>query len=410
MNILFLFLKHSKNKNDSSLTKDLSDEFYRRGHDVTVVTLLERKEHKNTTFELESNYKVLRVKTGNFFDSPGKIEKGITAVTMPFLLEKQIKKNLKHKKIDLIYTHTPYISNSKLIANLKKYFNCKSCLNLWDIFPQNAIDLNLLNNKFLKYMFEKEEQNMYKTFDYISCMSNGNLEFIKNRDKYFNENKYFIVKNWAKIKPKLKFDKNKIRQNYGYIKTDFICVFGGNMGKPQKLENILNLAEKALENKHIKFLFIGKGTEKSKLCKIAQIKKLTNVQFCEYIPRDDYELVIASCDIGIVSLDERFTVPNFPSKTTDYLKLELPILASLDKASQIDYGYFLEQEVKGGLYAQAGNVNELYYQLNRLYEDLNLRKKLGENGRKYYETELGVDKTYLTIMKKITKQGLKLDV
>ena len=176
------------------------------------------------------------------------------------------------------------------------------------------------------------------------------------------------------IKPKEEINREEIRKKYNFSKDDFMVIFGGNMGKPQKLENILSLAEKFLENKNIKFLFIGSGSEKGRLEEIARDNNLINVFFFNQVPREDYEKVTASCDIGLVSLDERFTVPNFPSKTTDYLKLSLPILASLDKCASGDYGDFLQNKVKGGLFAQAGNIEQLYGQFMKLYSDENLRK------------------------------------
>ncbi|MGL5149157.1 MAG: glycosyltransferase family 4 protein [Clostridium sp.] len=403
MNILFLYLRHSENPMDSTLTKDISDEFHKQGHNVKVVTLLEKKYNRETELKVENGYPVLRVKTGNYFDSVGKIEKGITALTMPRDLEAAIKKYFRDEKFDLIYTHTPFISNAKLVNNLKNYFNCKSCLHLWDIFPQNAKDIGLLNNKILLKFFEIGEQKMYDAFDYIGCMSKGNLEYMKTRDSKFNLDKYFILKNWAQIKEIFIFDKKEIREKYGYTENDFICIFGGNMGKPQRLENILELAKKSLENSNIKFLFVGKGTERASLENKVKIENIMNVKFLDYIPREDYELVTASADLGIVSLDERFTVPNFPSKTTDYFKLKLPILASLDSCASRDYGNFLQNEVKGGLFAEAGNSEELYKQLLKLVNDKDLREQLGNNGRKYYENELGVDKAYETIMKTINK-------
>ena len=116
------------------------------------------------------------------------------------------------------------------------------------------------------------------------------------------------------------------------------------------------------------------------------------------MPREDYEKFTSACDIGLVSLDERFTVPNFPSKTTDYFKLSLPILASLDRCSAEDYGKFLEEEAKGGIFAEAGNVEDLYEKFLTLYNSKDLRKWLGNNGREYYEEHLGVDKAYKVIM------------
>ena len=108
--ILFIFSRHSENPKDSTLTKDISDEFYRQGHSIKVVTMLEKKYNKETQLNIENGYPVLRVKTGNYFDSPGKVEKGITALTMPKDLEKAIKKYFKDEKFDLIYTHTPFVS------------------------------------------------------------------------------------------------------------------------------------------------------------------------------------------------------------------------------------------------------------------------------------------------------------
>ena len=177
------------------------------------------------------------------------------------------------------------------------------------------------------------------------------------------------------------------------------------MGKPQKLENILELAKKSLIDKTLKFLFVGKGTERNLLENKMKNEEISNIKFLDYIPREDYELITAACDIGLVSLDERFTIPNFPSKTTDYFKLELPILASLDSCAAADYGKFLQDEVKGGLFALAGDTDELYSQLLKLKNNNELKIELGKNGRQYYENELGVDKAYETIMKQIKNRG-----
>lgn len=401
MRILFLFLRHSEDTKSSTLTKDLSDKFHKNGAEVTVVTLLEKKYKRETQLKKENGYDVLRVKSGNYFDSPGKIEKGITALTMPYSLKKGIKENLGERNFDLIFTHTPFISNPKLLKWLKKYYNCPIMINLWDIFPQNAVDLKMLNNSFLIKFFKKTEEEMYEVADYIGCMSEGNLNYMKTHDKKFKENKYFVLKNWAQIKPKLDIDKLEIRTKYGYTKDDLVCIFGGNMGKPQKLENILNLAKEVLYEESIKFLFVGKGTETERLKRMVSEEKIENVKFIEQIPREDYEVLTGACDVGIVSLDERFTVPNFPSKTTDYFKLGLPILASLDSCSAEDYGKFLQEDVQGGVFAPAGDIDKLKAKLLQLYSNVELRESLGKNGREYYEKELGVNKAYRTIMEEL---------
>lgn len=401
MNILFLFLRHAESNNHSTLTKDLSDEFSKQGNNVTVVTMLEKKYNRETQLKIENGYEVLRVRTGNYFDLKSKVEKGITVLTMPIDIKREVIKNLGDKKYDLIIAHTPFVSSEAIIKPLKEYFNCPAFLILWDIFPQNGKDIGLINNSILFNFFKWKEKKMLSVYDKILCMSEGNMEYMKNNYPYLKKENIKLLRNWAIIKPKEIVNKQEIREKYGYKKDDFIVIFGGNMGKPQKLENILSLAEKVSDYNNVKFLFIGSGTEKDRLEKYSKDKNLKNVKFLNQVPREDYEKLTAACDVGIVSLDERFTVPNFPSKTTDYFKLSLPILASLDSCAAQDYGVFLTEKVKGGLFAQAGNIEELYERFMLLYSNEELRRELGKNGRKYYEENLGVDKAYKTIMKEI---------
>lgn len=401
MNILFIFSRHSENRNDSTLTKDLADEFYKQGANVNVVTIIEKKYGKETENKLENGYEVLRIKTENYFNVKNKFEKGISILKIPYDIKKGILKYLGNKKFDLIITHTPFFSSEKIIKPLKEYFKCPAYLILWDIFPQNAVDIGLIQNKLIYKFFKKSEKNMLLAYNKIFCMSSGNVKYMEENYSFLDRNNIELLKNWAKIKPLISEDKENIRKKYGYTVKDFIAVFGGNMGKPQKLENILELAHRLKEYKNIKFLFIGNGTEKERLEEIAKSKLLTNTQFFNQIPRLDYEILVSACDLGLVSLDERFTVPNFPSKTTDYFKLGLPIFASLDQCSSEDYGKFLTTEAKAGVYGQAGNINDLKQKFLLLYNDQNLRQKLGNNGRYYYENNLSVEKAYDTIMNEL---------
>lgn len=401
MNILFIFSRHSENRNDSTLTKDLADEFYKQGANVNVVTIIEKKYGKETENKLENGYEVLRIKTENYFNVKNKFEKGISILKIPYDIKKGILKYLGNKKFDLIITHTPFFSSEKIIKPLKEYFKCPAYLILWDIFPQNAVDIGLIQNKLIYKFFKKSEKNMLLAYNKIFCMSSGNVKYMEENYSFLDRNNIELLKNWAKIKPLISEDKENIRKKYGYTVKDFIAVFGGNMGKPQKLENILELAHRLQEYKNIKFLFIGNGTEKERLEEIAKSKLLTNTQFFNQIPRLDYEILVSACDLGLVSLDERFTVPNFPSKTTDYFKLGLPIFASLDQCSSEDYGKFLTTEAKAGVYGQAGNINDLKQKFLLLYNDQNLRQKLGNNGRYYYENNLSVEKAYDTIMNEL---------
>lgn len=400
MKILFLLLDYSKDENHLGLYKELVYEFRDRGQEVYVATVNEKKHGIETKLTKEKGVNVLRIKTGNMF-GVGFIEKGITNLTLGNIFKKEINKYFNNIKFDLIIHHTPPITFTPVIDYLKIKYKTKSYLILRDIFPQNALDLGIIKSRLLFNFFRKKENILYKKSDFIGCMSQGNIEYIGEHNSKVDKNKLHILKNWGKIKPVLNINKKDIREKYGFLENDFIVVFGGNMGKPQGLEFLLKLAKEYRSKKDIKFLLIGKGNEKNKLQSIKEEEKLENVIFLDFIPRNEYELLIGACDIGSVSLHSCFTIPNIPSKTVDYCKLSLPILAAVDKNT--DYPNILEKEANCGLASTYGELEKYKENLEKLYNNFELRKELGKNGRHYYENELGVDKAYETIMKQIKK-------
>lgn len=402
MNVLFIFSRHSKDPRDSTLTKDLSDEFARQGINVYVMTMSEKRDNQPTLMSIENGYNVLRVQTGNYFNCETRLEKAKTILTMPTQFVKAAKKYLNNVQFDLIVSHTPFVSSRKIVLPLKKYFNCSAHLILWDIFPQNAWDIGIIRNKALFNLFKRFEIKMLQAYDQIWCMSDGNVEYVKKHYPELKNKSIDRLYNSAKIKPLPDINRKVVRQQFGYTAEDVVAIFGGNMGVPQRLENVLELAKQAqVKCENAKFLFVGHGTETKRLIALANQMRLTNVKFINQLPREDYENITVAADIGLVSLDQRFTVPNFPSKTTDYFKLQLPILASLDSSAAQDYGYFLTDIAKAGRFALAGDSEELFNRYLELYSNLDLRRILGENGRRFYEQELDVNKACIKICEKI---------
>ncbi|EHO77604.1 hypothetical protein HMPREF9942_01332 [Fusobacterium animalis F0419] len=398
MNILFVVSRHSKKVDDSTLTKDLVNEFLKNGDSVTVVTMLEKREKEETQLNIENGCKVLRVRTGNYFNIESKFEKAFTILTLFKKIKNAIFEYLKDEKYDLIITHTPFVATEKLIKPIKDYFKCPAYLILWDIFPQNAKDIGLIKNSFIFNYFKYKEKKMLQIYDRIFCMSEGNVDYLIKNYPYLNKQKIKLLRNWAKIVPLLNINKEELKKELGFKSNSFIALFGGNMGKPQKLENILYLAEKCKEIKEIIFLFIGNGSEKNRIKELVKIKKLNNILFKEQVSREEYEKLAYLSDIGLVSLDDRFTVPNFPSKTTDYFKMKLPIFAVLDECSAKDYGSFLENKTRAGTFILGKNIDKEYKKFIDLYSDKVRREEMGNNGRVFYEQFLGVDKTYKIIM------------
>lgn len=53
------------------------------------------------------------------------------------------------------------------------------------------------------------------------------------------------------------------------------------------------------------------------------------------LPKEDYDTLVGACDVGMIFLDYRFTIPNFPSRLLSYMQAKLPVLAVTDVNTDI---------------------------------------------------------------------------
>jgi glycosyltransferase involved in cell wall biosynthesis len=371
----------------------LVEQFYDHGHQVDVVA--PAGEPNKSELRRENGIRVLRVKTLPLKNVSIYV-KGISNLLLPFQFKRAIKKHFQDAKYDLIIIPTPPITFADLATNLKKKHDARLYLMPRDIFPQGAVDLGFMKKGSAVYRyFRSKEKKLYRQSDYIGCMSPGNIKYIQKNNSFVPKDKLHELKNFQ-IKYK-GFGHNDLIKKYG-LKGNFTVIFGGNMGKPQQLENVLTLAEKVSEYPDVFFLLLGEGVAMQKLKKNIEERKIKNIKIHSSISKQEYQDLLTVCDIGLISLNQNFTVPNIPSKTLDYFNVGLPVLASIDKAT--DFNEVLE-EAKAGLWSYAGDHEKFKENFDKLYFDKPLRKEMAENGRKYFHKYLTPDIAYRTIMEKI---------
>jgi glycosyltransferase involved in cell wall biosynthesis len=394
MDILFLMISFPDIKKSTNLYADLAIEFHKNGHNVWVATLLEKKYGEESYLEEVNGLKILHIRAGDWFNTNSIIKKGITTITIANYFKNALNKYFNDIKYDLVIYPTPPITFAPVVKYIKNRDQCRSYLILRDIFPQNVRDLGLMNNGLLFSYFRKKEQHLYDISDYIGCMSEGNIKYVLKNNK-IDEEKLEILYNWGKDNQTGATNKSNMREKLN-LNGKIIAVFGGNIGLPQELESLLELAKEYQIDKKIVFLLIGKGAQKHRIAEMVKSENISNVIMKDHMPRDEYNSLLSECDIGLINLDRRFTIPNIPSKTVDYFKMGIPILASTDKNT--DYKDLLVEKAKAGLWSETGDLESYKRNFERLYQDETLRKQLGQNGREFFEKYLTVEKTYQTIM------------
>lgn len=396
MNILFLSIGRLNNIEDRGLYTDLLRQFRDNGHKVYVVSPREKRLKKPTEYVNEKGVQFLRVRIGNITKT-NLIEKGISTLMIESIFLRAIKKYLKDIKFDMVIYTTPPITFERVIRYVKKRDSASTYLLLKDIFPQNAVDLNMISKNSLLYKyFRFKEKKLYSQSDYIGCMSQANVDFILKNNMEVSPETVEVCPN--SIDPlMIKKDEKKIREikkRYNIPQDKTVFIYGGNLGKPQGIDFLIDCLKANKENSQVYFVIAGSGTEFNKLKAYFNNEQPSNAQVFEQLPKEDYEVLANSCDVGLIFLDKRFTIPNFPSRILSYMQASMPVLAATDVNT--DIGEVIE-EGQFGYWCESNDVEQFNKKLQELC-DIKLRKQMGINARRYLEDNYTANHSYEIIM------------
>lgn len=401
MNILFLSLSSSVSLNQSGIYADLLREFVKHNHSVYAVSPADKLAERDE-IALESEfYTVLKVKTEKIQKVKNNIVKGINTLLVGEKYANAIKKYYSSVHFDLILYSTPPITFLKAIKYVAKRDNAKTFLLLKDIFPQNAVDIGMLSKSGIKGViyryFRSQEKKLYKISNYIGCMSKANAEYIMKNNPNVLPDRVNICPNSIDISSIRKItNKDKIRKRYGIPLDKTVFIYGGNLGKPQDIPFVINCL-KANENYNDRFFVIcGTGTEYPKLKAYIDECHPENILLINGLPKDEYEGFVGCCDVGLIFLDHRFTIPNFPSRILSYMKNCMPVLACTD--ANTDVGKVIVDE-NFGWWCESNSVDDFVSYVNKAV-DSNL-STMGNNAFSYLCEEFSVSESYEIILKSI---------
>ena len=385
MKILYMSISYLPEKN--GLYQNLVNTLISRGHDVTIVRSL--PDIERTMYENKNDLlKILTVKTADPFSS-NLIRKGINQICLATFFKNAIKKFLSNEKFDMILYATPPVTLAGVVKFCKNKYNAKTFLMLKDIFPQNAVDLGMMKKESLLYnYFRNQEKKYYNYSDYIGCMSQGNKDYVIKHNPSINSNKVGIFPN--------SLTANEV-DGTSFHKDKTVFLFGGNLGKPQNIEGMIKIIKSLKNYLKAEFVIVGAGSEQQKVIDFIKNEKCENIIYKDFMPQAEYENILKSADVGLISLDPRFTIPNIPSKFQNYLKLKKPVLAITDNNTDIK-NMILENNC--GWWCDAAYPEKVIDVVKEICENKDQQILKGNNGRRYFEEEFDVEQN-VDILEKI---------
>jgi glycosyltransferase involved in cell wall biosynthesis len=174
------------------------------------------------------------------------------------------------------------------------------------------------------------------------------------------------------------------RKKLGVEKDDIVVLSVQRLFQRKGMEYLVYAIPTAIrENPHMKFVIIGEGPEKAKLKELAKTLKVNErIIFLGFVSSEELPKYYAACDVfALPSLYEQFGIV-----LAEAMACGKPVVST-------EVGAIPEvvENGKTGLLAEPKNPKQFAEALLKLASDENLRRKMGEEGRKKVEKEYDWD-------------------
>lgn len=327
----------------------------------------------------------------------------------------------------MFVSSTPPIQGA-MAAMVKKFRHIPLVYNLQDIFPDSLVGTGMTHKGSLLWKIGRRIENFtYRNADKIIVISQ---DFKRNiMAKGVPEEKIVVIYNWVDQNAVVEVprEQNKLFDMYGLDRSKFYVTYNGNIGLTQNMEMLCEVArELRLSYPKIHFVLTGNGaywdTLVNKLRGEQQevrnqapdgTEAITfgNISLLPFQPYEDISHVFSLGDVSLVISKPGVGENSVPSKTWSIMSASRPVLANFDENE-------LKEIVNGtsassttgkpcGIFTKAGDKEAFKEAILTLYNNPELCKEYGRNGRQFVmdnlTREAGTQK-YVDVMKTFEKK------
>jgi hypothetical protein len=348
------------NQNSGYLTMDVANAFALEYEEVVVMYGLNKVTERN----FHPRIKIQKTIT---YDRSSKFKRlwtwGVCTVHLFFLLL------WKYRDYKILYYTNPPISYFNSL-----FFNNPFGIVVFDLYPDVLKLIGIKQSSLVYRIWIWVNKKVYSKSNQIITLSEGMKRQLIN---YALEQNIKVVPIWPAAEHFHPIQKceNPFIKKYNWL-DKFIILYSGNMGIGHKLDVLIEVAERLIDNQEFLFLFIGEGAKKSKLIDLTHQKKLSNVSFLTWQDANFLPFSLAAADLAVVALEHEATYASVPSKTYNYMAVGLPILAIGSKDSELEK---LIRQHDIGFYTNGNSINVILHFILDISKNKEKGKQLSLN-------------------------------
>ncbi len=284
---------------------------------------------------------------------------------------------LKFGKIDIVWGTSPPLFQALTALLVARLRGARFVFEVRDLWIDFAEELGVMKNKLALKLARLLERFIYAHADRVMVNSPGFIPFVA---RHVKRSKIDVVPNGVVVSDFLVDEEagSEFRKRLG-LNNYFIVTYAGNIGVANDIDTIIEAARLLRDFSDIKFLLVGGGLKKEEYRQKVKEMGLGNVLILDPVPKSEIPMLLAASDVCLATLRN---IPLFrttyPNKVFDYMAAGRPTVLAID-------GVIREvvERAEGGIFVPPGNPEKLKDAVLRYYRDPELRKKHGENARKF---------------------------
>lgn len=282
-------------------------------------------------------------------------------------------------RVDVVLGTTPPIFQLPPTWLLSRFRRVPFVLEVLDLWPDFAIGMGILKNRFLIWLARRAEWFFYRAAQHLIVNSPAYGDYLVEGGIGRERVTYVPMGvDLALFDPHA--NGREVREQFG-LGNKFVATYAGALGMANDLDTVLGAAELLKDDPDIHVLLVGGGKERPRLEEEARRRQLHNVTFGGAFPKDRIGQVLAASDACIATLLDipEFRTP-FPNKVLDYMAAGRPVLLAID-------GVIREvvEQAGGGVFVPPGDAAALAAAIRRLKADPQAARAMGLAGRKHIE-------------------------
>lgn len=277
----------------------------------------------------------------------------------------------------LVPSSPPFLAavNAWLIGRLR---SIPFVYNIQDLYPENMRTLGMLDEGPVMTVLSRVENALHRRARTVTVISGRMKELLLA--KGLSADKVEMIPNFHDTKKIVPLPKrNAFAREFG-LEDRFVVSYIGGVSFTHGLEFVLEAAGRLRDEAGIRFMILGRGEHLPKIRERAEAERLDNVQFVPEQPYERMNEIWAASDVSLVCMRKGMSGFQVPSKTFGIMASGRPIIAMLDRDSEI---WKIVEEGRGGICVEPERPDLLAGAVLDLFRDDERREKMGRRAREW---------------------------